>query len=114
LKEISYKNLEQGDIIYIDLNPTLGHEQRGRRPCIVLTKKTPFLGYMIGVAPITSKAKVFPLHVPLPVGLKVQGKILLDHHRMVDIESRGFSYVGKVPDNILKECLAKVRVLYTQ
>lgn len=26
---------EQGDIIYIDFNPTKGHEQAGQRPAVV-------------------------------------------------------------------------------
>ncbi len=32
--------VKQGDIIKVDLNPTLGHEQSGYRPCVVLSNKT--------------------------------------------------------------------------
>ncbi|MEK4947807.1 type II toxin-antitoxin system PemK/MazF family toxin [Carnobacterium sp. FSL W8-0810] len=39
MKGISYQELEQDDIIFVSLNPTKGYEQRGYRPCIVLTKK---------------------------------------------------------------------------
>jgi mRNA-degrading endonuclease toxin of MazEF toxin-antitoxin module len=30
---------EAGDLVWIDLNPTLGHEQSGHRPAIVLTPR---------------------------------------------------------------------------
>ena len=30
---------EKGDIVWLDFTPQLGHEQRGRRPAIVLSKK---------------------------------------------------------------------------
>ncbi|HCT4590636.1 TPA: type II toxin-antitoxin system PemK/MazF family toxin, partial [Enterococcus faecalis] len=35
----SVNELKQGDIVYINLNPTKGHEQQGKRPCIILGKR---------------------------------------------------------------------------
>jgi len=32
--------VRQGDIIKVDLNPTLGHEQSGYRPCVVVSNET--------------------------------------------------------------------------
>ncbi|MFL2101401.1 type II toxin-antitoxin system PemK/MazF family toxin [Desemzia sp. FAM 23989] len=111
-KDISYQELEQGDIIFVSLNPTKGHEQRGERPCIVLTKKSSYLNYMYGVAPITTKVKKFPLHIPLPKDLITKGQILLEHHRMIDLETRGFSFVEKAPKELIEECSAKIKLLY--
>ncbi|MEF9938270.1 type II toxin-antitoxin system PemK/MazF family toxin [Carnobacterium sp.] len=108
----SYRDLSQGDLIYIDLNPTKGHEQQGKRPCIVLTQSNKFINYMLGVAPITSKTKAFPLHVPLPDGLKIKGEVLLEHHRMIDIELRGFSFVETAPKEVIEECITKIKLLY--
>lgn len=107
-----YRDLEQGDIIYMNLNSTKGHEQMGKRPCIILSKPNKFLNYMVGIAPITTKEKSFPLHVPLTADLKINGEILLEHHRMIDIASRGFSFVEKAPSEIINECVAKVKLLY--
>ena len=52
---------EQGDVIYLNFNPTIGHEQKGKRPAIVLSKKV-FNLYtnMILVCPIASNEKDFP------------------------------------------------------
>ena len=31
---------EQGDIVYLDFDPQAGHEQRGRRPALVVSNNT--------------------------------------------------------------------------
>jgi mRNA interferase MazF len=49
---------DQGDIIYITLDPSLGHEQKGRRPAVVLSSiKYNQLTELCLVVPITSKTK---------------------------------------------------------
>lgn len=111
-KKIGYQELEQGDIIFVSLNPTKGHEQRGHRPCIVLTKKMSYLNYMYGVAPITSTSKRFPLHIPLPERLTTKGDVLLEHHRMIDFKTKEFSFVEKAPQELMEECSAKIKLLY--
>ena len=30
-------NPPRGTLVLVDLEPTLGHEQRGRRPCVVVS-----------------------------------------------------------------------------
>ncbi|MBO0454883.1 type II toxin-antitoxin system PemK/MazF family toxin [Candidatus Enterococcus murrayae] len=107
-----YFELQQGDILFLDFDPTLGHEQRGYRPCIVLTKSLKYLNYMFGVAPITSNSREFPLHLPLPEGMNIQGKVLLEHHRMVDLETRKFNYVESAGSEFTEECVAKLKLLY--
>lgn len=107
-----YRDLDQGDIIYVNLNPTKGHEQSGYRTCIILTKKNKYLNYMYGVAPITSKAKNFPLHIPLPNSLTIKGEILLEHHLMIDLEKREFSFVEKAPKELIQECSSKLKLMY--
>lgn len=111
-KAASYHELEQGDIVFVSLNPTKGHEQKGYRPYIVLTKKFGYLNYMHGVAPITSNAKSFPLHITLPDQLATKGEILLEHHRMIDLETREFRFIEKAPKELIEECAAMIKLLY--
>lgn len=111
-KKKQYQDLDQGDLVYIELDPTRGHEQRGKQPCIVLTKNNKFMNYMIGIAPISSVSKLFPLHISLPDNLLIKGQVLLEHHRMIDIESRGFSYVETVSQELIDECISKLKLLY--
>ena len=111
-KDKTYFELQQGDILFLDFDPTLGHEQRGYRPCIVLTKSIKYLNYMFGVAPITSNSKEFPLHLTLPKELNIHGKVLLEHHRMLDLETCKFKFVESAPPDFTEECIAKLKVLY--
>ncbi|MBP7096921.1 MAG: type II toxin-antitoxin system PemK/MazF family toxin, partial [Spirochaetia bacterium] len=58
---------EQGDLVWLDFNPQAGHEQRGRRPAVVLSKQA--YNRKVGLAifcPVTSKGKGYPFEVELP------------------------------------------------
>lgn len=107
-----FSELQQGDIIFLDFAPTKGHEQKGYRPCIVLTKPLRYLDYMFGVAPITSKAKNFPLHIPLTPEMQVVGEVLLEQHRMLDLETRTFKFIEKAPTELVSECILKLKLMY--
>jgi mRNA interferase MazF len=57
-----------------DLNPTVGSEQRGRRPCVVVssTLHIAFPIPMVIVVPLTTVDRALPHHVPIgaaPAGL---------------------------------------------
>lgn len=55
----------KGDIWLVDLNPTRGHEQAGKRPCLVVSVDLFNQGAsgLVVVLPITSKEKGIPFHV---------------------------------------------------
>lgn len=93
---------KQGDIVYLDFNPTLGHEQKGLRPAVVISNNT-FNLYtkMIIVCPITSNEKQFPTHYILEDTKKIHGSVLCEHIRSVDYEVRNIKYVEKLSDNDL-------------
>lgn len=93
---------KQGDIAYIDFNPTKGHEQNGLRPCVVVSnnvfnKNTK----MAIVCPITSNEKEFPTHYLLKNTKKVYGSVLCEHIRSIDYEVRKLKYVEKCNDEDL-------------
>ena len=104
---------KQGDIAFLDFNPTKGHEQAGKRPCIVISnnvfnKNTK----MAIVCPITSNEKEFPTHYLLKNTKKIHGSVLCEHIRSIDYESRDLKFVEKCEsddfDNIimlLKACI---------
>ncbi len=110
-------DLECGDIIKLNFSPTRGHEQDGYRPAMILTnpkKQNKLLNGMVSVAPITHTKKGFPLHVDLDSRTKVQGTILLDQHRMVDLENRGFDYIESLPIDKLRQCKEILEALYEE
>ncbi len=86
----------QGDIVFIDFNPTKGHEQNGYRPAVVISndifnKNTK----MAIVCPMTSNEKEFPTHYNLKNSEKVKGSVLCEHIRSIDYEIRKLKYVEK-------------------
>jgi mRNA interferase MazF len=86
---------DTGDLIWTDFDPTLGREQAGRRPALVVSPAafTENTGFAI-VCPITSRVRPFPTSVVLPAGLPVAGEILTSHIRSVDTEARPVRYAG--------------------
>lgn len=91
---------KQGDIVMFDLNPTKGHEQRGYRPAVVLSKDVFNENTnMIIVCPITSNDKYFPTHYKLEDSNKINGSVLCEHIRSIDYKIRNVKFVEKLSDN---------------
>lgn len=95
---------DQGDIINLELNPQAGHEQRGRRPAVVVSNNT-FNNFtkITMVCPITNTNRKFPLHVPLDKRTKTTGVIMCEQVKSLDISARKVSYIEKAPMDILEE-----------
>ena len=93
---------KQGDIVYLDFNPIKGHEQKGRRPAIVISNDA-FNEYtkMAILCPITSNKKEFPTHYLLEDSKKIKGSVLCEHMRSIDYEVRKLKFVERVSDNDL-------------
>ncbi len=102
--------VKQGDIILIDFNPVVGHEQGKRRPALVISSNdfNGVCGGLIMVCPI-SHANDFPYHVDLPEDLNTDGKVLCQHVRTFDINARGYSCVESVPKAFLKRIVGIVK-----
>ena len=90
---------ERGDIVWITMNPTAGHEQSGRRPALVLSPGS--YNSKVGLAilcPITSQAKGYPFEVRIPDGLTVEGVVLSDQAKSLDWRSRGAEFACSAPE----------------
>jgi len=103
---------EQGDFVWINMNPQLGHEQAGRRPVIILSP----VAYNKKVAlailcPITKQIKGYPFEVIIPTGLGVNGVILSDQVKSFDWKARNTVFIGKAPETTTLEVLKKLNTL---
>lgn len=98
--------VEQGDIIKINFNPQLGHEQAGYRPALVISNNFfNEVSKLAIVCPITTNNKEFPLHIPLDGRTETKGSILCEHVRTLDLNARQYKKIEKVPKNILKKAI---------
>ena len=56
------KFFDRGDVVFLDFDPSLGHEQKGRRPALILTKKI-FNEQLVLFVAIKSKLLIYPLEI---------------------------------------------------
>lgn len=104
---------DSGDIVWLDFSPSSGHEQRGRRPGLVITP----LSYnqasgLCFVLPITSREKGYPFEVVLPPELETRGVILTDQGRTIDWVARKASVEEKVSIDTLQRVKQFLKVLF--
>jgi mRNA interferase MazF len=95
-------NFCQGDIIIVNFDPTLGHEQAGLRPAVVVSKDLYNKNTrQIVVCPITTKAKPLPMRVQLDTRTQTQGYIICDQIRTLDTKAREPRFVETLPEDLL-------------
>lgn len=103
---------ERGDIVYLDFDPTKGHEQRGHRPALVISPCIYNQKSLLAIfMPITKQQKGYPFEVTLPTELQTQGVILTDQIKSLDWTARKIQFVESVPADLIAEVQAKVEGL---
>jgi mRNA interferase MazF len=103
----------QGDIIWLNSTPQSGHEQKGKRPALVISND--FFNEKTGlslVCPITSTKRSFPLHIGVDNCKKINGFIMVEQIKSIDYESRDAEFIEKAPEEILNEVLAVLNACF--
>jgi mRNA interferase ChpB len=109
--------VKRGDIYLVSLDPSLGHEQQGTRPVLVVSPdafnqltRTPI------VVPITTGgafARIAGFTVSLTgAGTRTVGMIRCDQPRPVDLVARNARRLESVPSAVLDEALALLTALF--
>lgn len=103
---------DRGDMVWVNLGPTAGHEQTGRRPVLVLSPRaySAKTGLAL-VCPVTSQVKGYPFEVELPDERELHGVILADHLRSIDWRSRNAEFTANLPADVVTEVLARLAPL---
>ena len=108
--------MERGDIYLVSLDPTAGHEQRGRRPVLIVSPgafnrltRTPV------VLPITTGgnfARTAGFAVSLDgAGTTTTGVVRCDQPRALDLGARDARKVESVPAAVTEEVLARLAAI---
>ncbi len=101
----------RGDIVWIDFDPTEGHEQGGRRPAIIISpEKYNTMSGQVLVCPITSKIKKYIFEV-LYHGNEIKGVVLADQIRTMDFSKRNIIFIEKSSITVVDEVEAKLLTL---
>ncbi len=105
----------RGEIWYVDLSPTRGHEQRGQRPALVVSVDTFNQGPadLVIVAPLTTTDRGIPLHVaiePRDGGVRTRSIIQCDHIRCIS-RQRLTECWGRVSSDTMDAVAERLRIV---
>jgi mRNA interferase MazF len=99
----------QGDFVTITFHPQAGHEQKGRRPAIVVSVSS--FNRATGLAfccPITNTDRRTPFHVGVPVESGLSGFVMCEQMKSVDFRARELKRIGSAPKEFLDEVLSVI------
>jgi mRNA-degrading endonuclease toxin of MazEF toxin-antitoxin module len=109
--------MKRGEIWLVSLDPTSGHEQKGRRPVLIVSPEAfNRITKLPVVVPITSGgnfARTAGFAVSLAgAGIKTTGVIRCDQPRTLDLVARGGRKLESVPDVVTDEVLARLTPIF--
>jgi len=102
-------DIERGEVIRVNLNPISGREQsRNARPCLVIshTRYNKTRSGIVIVTHITRTVKPeVKIMIPIPEGFQVQGSIIAEQVRSLDLNTRWWKTTGEVLPKPCLECV---------
>ena len=108
-------NYYRGEVWFVDLNPTRGREQSGRRPCLIVSddRLNRSAADLVIVIPITSRDKGIASHVeinPPEGGLQLRSFIKCEDIRSISTD-RLLKVMGTVTLATLESVGQRLRIL---
>lgn len=96
----------KGDFVTLTFDPQSGHEQKGRRPALVVSN-TMFNQHtgMAFVCPVTNTDRQVPFHMPIPGASSLTGFVMVEQIKSVDYNSRGVKFIEAAPKSVLDQVL---------
>jgi mRNA interferase ChpB len=108
--------VKRGDIYMVDLDPTVGHEIKKRRPVLIVSPTEFNRRNLPLVAPITSggaMARLGLMTVALAgTGTATTGVVLCNQIRTLDIGERRGKRLERAPDEITREVVARIADIF--
>lgn len=99
----------KGDFITLSFDPQAGHEQKGRRPALVVSNNlfNRHTGLAI-VCPVTNTDRNFPFHLAVPSGSALTGFVMVEQVKSIDHAARRAKFVERAPEAFVEDVLAMV------
>ena len=97
----------KGDFIAVTFDPQSGHEQRGRRPALVVSNTlfNEHTGLAI-VCPVTNADRGFPFHVPIASDREVTGFVMVEQVKSIDFRAREARRISRAAPAVLDAALS--------
>jgi mRNA interferase MazF len=104
---------EQGDLVELNFDPSVGHEPKRKRPALVISSNDYNTETSMTIlCPITTTDNGFFLHEPIPAGHEVQGFVVMEQLRAVDLTARPTEYIDHLSKQEMQPILACVRSFF--
>lgn len=96
---------QKGDLVFLNFDPQSGHEQKGRKPALVVSNSSfnKILGLTI-VCPITNTNMDFPFHVKLN-SKNLTGFIMTEQIKSINYNAKKVKFVEKIDEDTLNKVL---------
>jgi mRNA interferase MazF len=96
----------KGDFIALSFDPQSGHEQKGRRPVLVISNDlfNRHTGLAI-VCPVTNTNRNIPFHLPVPASSSLTGFVMVDQVKSIDYVARKAKFIEAAPDDLVEDVL---------
>ena len=97
---------KKGDFITLSFDPQTGHEQKGRRPALVVSNDlfNRHTGLAI-VCPVTNTDRSYPFHLPIHSGSSLTGFVMVEQVKSVDFAMRRAKFVQRAADVFVENVL---------
>jgi mRNA interferase MazF len=93
--------------VALDFDPQAGHEQKGRRPALVVSKEAFNKGTGMAICcPITNTDRRMPFHVSIAGRTSLTGFVMCEQVKSLDFRSRGVKLIEQAPRNVLEDVLS--------
>jgi len=101
------------DVYLVNLDPTVGHEIKKSRPCLVISpdEMNRYISTVI-VAPMTTKGRNYPTRVPCRFQGK-EGQVVIDQIRTVD-KTRLMKRLGKIDSETQADVFSVISELFSE
>jgi len=104
------KTPDRGDLVVLDFDPQVGHEQMKRRPALVLSPASFNEAFGLAyVAPITTKPRGHAFEIPLAANSRAKGVVMVHELKSLDWRARHARVTGKVSAPIVAAAVEIVK-----
>ncbi|RXJ82105.1 type II toxin-antitoxin system PemK/MazF family toxin [Arcobacter sp. F2176] len=96
---------KKGDLVILSFDPSAGHEQKGRRPALIISNEAFNKALGLAIAcPITNTDRNFPFHVEVK-SKNLTGYIMTEQIKSIDYNARQVKFVEKLDEESLNKVL---------
>lgn len=102
---------EKGDLVTLSFDPQAGHEQKGRRPALIISNHLFNQATGLSIAcPIMNTDRKIPFHLPVLGTSALTGFVMIEQVKSIDYRARQARFVERAPSEFVEDVIALIDV----